>query len=147
MTRILLIILCHLVAGCSVQGAHEITGDTIQIALTDEVPNVERGKALFSQRGDAHCVLCHKHQNVDVEFQGDLGPDLSRLANRLTAAQMRFRIVDYDLVKPGTTMPSYYRTDNLTNVDPKFRGKTVLTALEIEDIIAFLAEDDNVTEN
>lgn len=35
-------------------------------------------------------------------------------------------------------MPSYYRTEGLTRVRENFRGRTILTAQEIEDVIAFL---------
>ena len=36
-------------------------------------------------------------------------------------------------------MPAYYRTDGLTRVAPAWRGKPILTAEQIEDVVAFLA--------
>ena len=36
-------------------------------------------------------------------------------------------------------MPPYYRIDGLTRVAPLFRGKPILTAEQIEDVVAFLA--------
>ncbi len=38
-----------------------------------------------------------------------------------------------------TIMPPYYRTDGLARVAPLFRGKPILTAEQIEDVVAFLA--------
>jgi sulfur-oxidizing protein SoxX len=35
-------------------------------------------------------------------------------------------------------MPPYYRVDGLERVAPTFRGKPILTAEQIEDVVAFL---------
>ena len=35
-------------------------------------------------------------------------------------------------------MPAYHRTEGLTRVAPAYRGKPILTAGEIEDVVAFL---------
>ena len=35
-------------------------------------------------------------------------------------------------------MPSYYRTDHLNRVASKYAGQTILSAQEIEDVVAFL---------
>jgi len=35
-------------------------------------------------------------------------------------------------------MPSYYRVDGLTAVAAQYRGKPVLTAQQVEDVIAYL---------
>ena len=134
-------------AGCSNDLGFKVKGDGIFEPLTFEIASQARGATLFSSRGDAHCVLCHTHQRSDAPFQGDLGPDLSTITDRLTAAQIRLRIVDYERVAQNTTMPSYFRTHNLNQTDPAYKGKTVLTALEIEDIIAFLLSDDDNAQN
>lgn len=121
----------------------EIEGDTIPTPLTQEISDAERGKALYENRGNAHCVLCHKHERADADFPGDLGPDLSFVSERLSAPQIRLRIADYDSLKPGTTMPSYFRTHDLHQLAPDKTGQTVLSALDIEDIIAFLMSSDD----
>ncbi len=36
-------------------------------------------------------------------------------------------------------MPPYYRIDGLTRVAPPWRDKPVLSAQQIEDVVAFLA--------
>jgi sulfur-oxidizing protein SoxX len=36
-------------------------------------------------------------------------------------------------------MPAYFRTEGLTRVAPALRGKSILSAAQIEDVIAFLA--------
>jgi sulfur-oxidizing protein SoxX len=35
-------------------------------------------------------------------------------------------------------MPAYFKTEGLQRVAPAFRGKTVLTAQQIEDVVEFL---------
>jgi L-cysteine S-thiosulfotransferase len=35
-------------------------------------------------------------------------------------------------------LPAYYRSDGLTRVAPPLRGKTILTAEQIEDVVAYL---------
>jgi sulfur-oxidizing protein SoxX len=35
-------------------------------------------------------------------------------------------------------MPAYYKTEGLTRVAAAFRGKTVLGAVQIEDVVAYL---------
>ena len=70
-------------------------------------------------------------------MQGNLAPDL-RSAAGLSEGQIRLRIVDPRLVNPDTIMPAYYRSEGLTRVAPALRGKTILTAEQIEDIVAYL---------
>lgn len=69
---------------------------------------------------------------------GDLAPDLSGVGARLSAAQIRLRIVDPGKLNPATIMPAYFKTEGLQRVAPAFRGKTLLTAQQIEDVVAFL---------
>jgi sulfur-oxidizing protein SoxX len=49
------------------------------------------------------------------------------------------RIVDASRFNPDTIMPPYYRTEGLIHVAPAFQGKPILTAEQIEDVVAYLA--------
>jgi sulfur-oxidizing protein SoxX len=71
-------------------------------------------------------------------FQGNLAPDLRGAGARWTAAQLRLRIVDSSRINPATIMPSYHRTEGLTRVAPAYRDKPILSAQQIEDVVAFL---------
>ncbi|MEM7640475.1 MAG: sulfur oxidation c-type cytochrome SoxX [Pseudomonadota bacterium] len=120
-----------------------IEGDSLPTPLAEAPGNVERGQLIFSDRDLGHCVLCHVVDGLDVSFQGDVGPNLSYVADRLSPGQLRLRIVDYQLVRPGTLMPSYYRNHDLYQVAEPYSGDTILTAEQVEDLVAYLSALDS----
>jgi L-cysteine S-thiosulfotransferase len=114
-----------------------LADDSITASLTGAKGDPSRGRAIVANRQVGLCLLCHSGPFPEERFQGDLAPDL-RSAARLTEGEIRARIVDPRRVNPDTIMPAYYRTDGLTRVAPAFRGKTVLTAEQLEDVVAYL---------
>ena len=66
-------------------------------------------------------------------------PSLAGAGVRWTVAQLRLRMVDGSRLNPDTIMPSYYRTSGLQRVAKAFEDKTILTAQQIEDVVAWLA--------
>jgi len=117
--------------------SNAFAGDSIPASLTGAKGDPARGRALIVNRQVGLCLLCHSGPFPEERFQGELAPDL-RNAARLTEGQIRLTIVDPGRVNPATLMPAYYRADGLTRVAPAYRGKTVLTAEQIEDIVAYL---------
>ncbi len=99
----------------------------------------EAGADVFASRDEGHCVLCHQVDGLDVPFQGDVGPSLTGIGSRLSPAQIRYRIVDASRLNPDTIMPPYYRTDGLHQVATRYRGQPVLTAVQIEQLVYYLA--------
>ncbi len=108
--------------------------------LTTTPGNAERGARIFAERGRGHCVLCHQLATVESPFQGDVGPALTGLADRLSPAQIRLRVAAPSAVWPDTIMPAYYRVTDLHQVAPDFAGRPILSAQEIEDVVAFLSQ-------
>ena len=84
------------------------------------------------------CLLCHSGPIPEERFQGDLAPDLTSVGARLSEGQIRLRIVDSTRVNPQSIMPAYYKSEGLMRVAPAYRGKTVLTPEQIEDVVAYL---------
>jgi L-cysteine S-thiosulfotransferase len=117
---------------------YTIAGDAIPASLTGAPGDAARGKAIVVSRQTGLCLLCHSAPLPEEKFQGTIGPDLKGAGSRYTEGQLRLRIVDSSVINPGTIMPAYYRLDGLERVAPAFRGRTVLTAEEIEDVVAFL---------
>ena len=115
-----------------------IVGDTIAAPLSNTASSVEVGKTVFVDRDQGHCVLCHQIDGLDAEFQGNVGPDLSTVGDRLSAAQIRFRIVDLQSLIPDTVMPSYYRLHDLNQVQEEFQDQPILSAEQIEHLVAYL---------
>lgn len=115
-----------------------LSGDSIPAPLTAAAADPERGRAAFLDRDRGHCLLCHAVLGVDEPFQGNIGPALTGVAARLTAGQLRLRLVDASHLNPNTVMPPYFRTGDLNDVQAEFRNRPVLTAQEVEDVIAYL---------
>ena len=120
-------------------GAYTVVGDAIPASLTGARGDAARGRSIIVNRSVGLCLLCHSGPFPEERFQGTIGPDLKGTGARLSEGQIRLRIVEPGHVNAATIMPAYYRTEELRRVAPAYRGKTVLTAQQIEDIVAFLA--------
>ena len=112
--------------------------DAIPVSLTGSRGDPVRGRAIVANRQVGLCLLCHSGPFPEERFQGDLAPDLKGAGGRLSEGELRLRIVDSARVNPATIMPSYYKTEGLTRVAPAFQGKPVLSAEQIEDVVAYL---------
>jgi sulfur-oxidizing protein SoxX len=117
---------------------YEIQGDAIPRSLTGVPGDAARGRAIVASRQVGLCLLCHRGPFPEEHFQGDLAPDLAGAGARSSAGQLRLRIVDASRLNPDTIMPPFYRTEGLTRVAPAFAGKPVLTAAQVEDVVAYL---------
>ena len=100
-------------AGSQALRPYAVVGDAIPDSLTNARGDAMRGRALVVERSST-CILCHN-------------------------GQLRLRLVDASRLNAGTIMPSYYRTDGLNRVGPAWRGKPILNAEQIEDIVTYLA--------
>ena len=112
--------------------------DAIPDSLTGTKGDPERGRAIVGNRQVGLCLLCHRGPFPDERFQGELAPDLAGVGARLSEGQLRLRIVDSSRINPVTIMPSYHRTEGLARVAPAYRDKPILSAEQIEDVVAFL---------
>ena len=117
---------------------YRIENGSIAASLTGRPGDAARGRAIVAEREKGLCLLCHTAPIPEVRFQGDLAPSLAGAGSRLSPGELRLRIVDGTNVNPETIMPPYYRIDDLTRVAPAFRGKPILSAAEIEDVVAYL---------
>jgi len=118
--------------------AFSIVDGTIPTSLSGGNGDPARGRAIITNRQVGLCLLCHSGPFPEEKLQGTLAPDLKGAGLRSTRGQLRLRIVDASRLNPDTIMPPYYRIDGQARVAPLFRGKPILTAEQIEDVVAFL---------
>jgi L-cysteine S-thiosulfotransferase len=144
LARTLLHIVCTLAAVTLLRAAdaqtlvpYEIVGDGIPESLTGTSGDATRGRALVLDRSTT-CILCHSGP-FETPFQGDLAPSLAGVGNRWKPSQLRLRLVHPAYFNADTIMPSYYRVDGLVRVGRNWVDKPILTADQIEDIVAYLA--------
>jgi len=117
----------------------EVVGDAIPRSLTGAPGDPARGRAIVADRRVGLCLLCHSAPIPEERFQGDLAPTLAGAGARWSEGQLRLRIVDSRRLNPDSIMPSYYRIDGLNRVGRAWQGRPVLTAGQVEDVVAYLA--------
>jgi L-cysteine S-thiosulfotransferase len=116
---------------------YAVVGDAIPASLTGAPGDAVRGRALVVERSST-CILCHSGPFPEQSFQGDVAPSLAGTGRRWSEGEIRLRLVDASRLNAATIMPSYYRVDGLNRVGRTWQGKPILTAEQIEDIVAYL---------
>lgn len=115
-----------------------VVADGIPQPLTDKPGDARRGRVVAANSDRGNCLICHALPIAEAPVFGDLGPDLRGVGSRLSAAQIRLRLVDPKRQNPDTIMPAYYRTEGLYRVARAYAGQPMLAAQDIEDIVAYL---------
>lgn len=115
-----------------------VVGDAIPNSLTGAPGDATRGRAVVTNRQNT-CLLCHVGPFPEEKFQGNLSPDLRGTGARWSEGQIRLRIVDARRINPATIMPPFYAMEGLNRVGATWRGKPILTADQVEDVVAYLS--------
>jgi sulfur-oxidizing protein SoxX len=127
-----------LAALAALVGTLTVVGDGVPQPLTETAGDPARGRAIVASRQQGLCLLCHSGPIPEERFQGNLAPPLDGAGARWSAAQLRLRVADARRVNPQSLMPAFYRADGLQRVAPAFAGRPVLTAQQVEDVVAYL---------
>ncbi|MDD9922189.1 MAG: sulfur oxidation c-type cytochrome SoxX [Boseongicola sp.] len=117
---------------------YKIVDEGIPKALTAKPGDPKAGRKAAINRKQGNCLACHKLPAPEQQFHGEVGPDLKGVAERLSEAEIRLRIVNPKVVNEETIMPSFYRNAGLHRVLKKWQGKTILSAQQVEDIVAYM---------
>lgn len=117
-----------------------VDGDAIEKPLLGARGDAGRGRSIIANRQVGLCLLCHAGPFPEERFQGSIAPSLAGVGGRLSEGQIRLRIVDASRVNSDTVMPPYYRSVGLNRVSANFRDKPILSAQQIEDVVAFLTK-------
>ena len=115
-----------------------INKGAIAKSLTGKPGNAASGRKLAINRKKGNCLACHVMPIPEQPFHGEIGPELKGVAGRLTEGQVRLRIVDPKTLNGSTIMPAFYKNTGLLGVLKKFKGKSILSAAEVEDIVAYV---------
>ena len=120
--------------------AYEVVDETgIDKSLTGAPGDPDKGREVFVNRKLGNCLGCHVVSELDGElFHGEVGPPLDGVADRYEEGELRLRVVNAKLANPDTVMPGFYEVASLHRVAPDFAGKPILTAEQVEDIVAYL---------
>lgn len=117
---------------------YQAENGTIPAPLTNQPGDPERGRRVVLDRDRGDCVVCHAMPLPERQFHGTVGPPLDGIGSRYTVSELRLRLVDPKVLNPQTAMPAYYKVAGLYQVLTRYRGKPMLTAQEIEDVVAYL---------
>ncbi len=118
--------------------AYRIVDEAIAEPLTAELGDPVRGRRIVRDTSNVTCLICHAMPIPEDPDHGTIGPPLAGVGDRYSAAELRLRLVDPKILNPETVMPSYYRVDSLFRVPEAYRDRTIYSAQEIEDVIAYL---------
>lgn len=112
----------------------------IESSLTGAKGDATAGREVFANRKQGNCLACHANADLAEQlFHGGVGPALDGVAARWSEARLRTIVVNAKTVfTENTVMPGFYSLDVGANVRKDLIGKTILTAQQVEDVVAYL---------
>jgi len=120
-------------------GAVTFADGAVEASLTGVAGDATMGKDWFVGRKLGNCLACHANEDANNEqFHGEVGPPLDGVADRYSDAELRGILIDSKKVFEDTIMPAFYKDAGFTRPRGKFEGKTILSAQQVEDVIAYL---------
>lgn len=139
-----------LVAAIALVGSGAIAAETmpgdvafedgqVAMSLTGGEGDAAEGRKVFKNRKLGNCLACHVNSDMPEElFHGEVGPPLDGVADRWEVAELRGIVANAKMTFDGTIMPAFYTDTGYNRPLDKFDGKSILTAQQVEDVIAYL---------
>ena len=115
-----------------------VDDNSIPKSLTGKPGDAERGKKVSINRKKGNCLACHKMPIPSQQFHGEVGPTLFGVGSRYNEGELRLRVVNSKIVNPESIMPAFLKSEGFHRPLKNFTGKSILTASEVEDVIAYL---------
>lgn len=113
----------------------------VMASLTGTAGDPVAGAAAFKDRSLGNCLACHANSDMKKElFHGTVGPSVDGAADRWKPEQLRAIVANSKQVfGEETVMPGFYSLEVGKNVFADYVGKPILTAQQVEDVVAYLA--------
>lgn len=110
-------------------------------SLSGTAGDAAEGRKIFANKKLGNCLACHAvTDQSDQLFHGEVGPSLDGVADRWSEDELRAIVVNSKKVfSEDTIMPGFYTLEVGVNVRKDLVGKTILTAQQVEDVVAYLA--------
>jgi len=119
--------------------AVSFTNGAVEAALTATAGDAANGRKVFANRKQGNCLACHMNSDMAEEsFHGEVGPPMDGVADRWTEAELRGIVTNSKMMFEGTIMPAFYVDSGYTRPLDDFAGKSILTAQQVEDVVAYL---------
>lgn len=112
----------------------------VEDSLTGVPGNPEDGAKYVASRSLGNCITCHAVSALAHEpFHGNVAPSLDGVADRWTTAELRAIVIDAkQIFSEESMMPGFYTLKLGQRVRKALVGKTILTAQQVEDVVAYL---------
>lgn len=120
--------------------AVEFTDAGVTVSLTGAPGDPVEGAKVFKDRKQGNCLACHANADMSTEqFHGTVGPPLDGVASRWEEPELRAIVTNSKkMFTDETIMPGFYSLDVGESVAEEYVGKTILTAVQVEDVVAYL---------
>lgn len=113
--------------------------NSIDESLTGVNGDPEKGRALSINRKKGNCLACHQMPIPEQSFHGNIGPELHGVGDSYSKGELRLRIVNPKVLNSDTIMPAFYKNTGFNRIHKKFAGKSILSAQEVEDVLAYVS--------
>jgi len=118
---------------------YNVVDMAIPKSLTGKAGDPVNGEKVFINRKLGNCLACHEVTALKAQpFHGLIGPSLDGVGERYDEGQLRLQVVNAKAINPDTIMPAFHRTEGFHRVLKKFEGKPVISAQQVEDVVAYL---------
>ena len=111
----------------------------VDVSLTGQAGDAAEGRKVFMNRKLGNCLACHENSDMPEQpFHGEVGPMLDGAGDRWSEGELRGIVSNAKQMFPDTIMPAFYIDSGYTRALDKFEGKSILSAQQVEDVVAYL---------
>jgi L-cysteine S-thiosulfotransferase len=111
----------------------------VEVSLTGQLGDPVEGRSVFANRKQGNCLACHTNSDLQEEiFHGEVGPPMDGVADRWSEGELRAIVTNSKQVFEDTIMPAFYVESGYERPLEKFAGKSILSAQQVEDVVAYL---------